>query len=242
MNYYRVRYTLNKKKVFGNYPQVKEVKHHCSVDNDPRFIRHFRLKKIDFEPIVSTPILYAKSKKTDLIEKLGIGFSHRLVISGKLKNILKQYRNDGFQYFQCPIFHKGVEDKAYWIMNVFKTNEEYINYKESEIKWERMRMGSGPKYGIVKIVSLRDFNKKKEFHRKNHEYLYVKRIVLKEQVKDDFFVLNHIEGGLGYFVSEKLKQEIEEAGCTGIEFQPSHLISNEWWPPGREREKIYGKS
>ncbi len=43
-----------------------------------------------------------------------------------------------------------------------------------------------------------------------------------------------------FFVSEKLKQEIEQAGCTGIEFQPSHLSLNEWFH--NEREKIYGKA
>ena len=38
------------------------------------------------------------------------------------------------------------------------------------------------------------------------------------------------------------KKEIEDAGCTGIEFQPIELSYNEWLMPGGEREKIYGKS
>lgn len=29
-----------------------------------------------------------------------------------------------------------------------------------------------------------------------------------------------MKGVAGYYVSEKVKKEIEEAGCTGIEFQP----------------------
>jgi hypothetical protein len=34
-------------------------------------------------------------------------------------------------------------------------------------------------------------------------------------------VINYIRnGGIGYYISEKLKNEIEEAGCTGIEFEP----------------------
>ncbi|MEG2334861.1 hypothetical protein [Chryseobacterium sp.] len=43
----------------------------------------------------------------------------------------------------------------------------------------------------------------------------------------DFLTLNKVEGGIQYLVSEKLKQEIEDAGCTGIEFQPSYLSLNE---------------
>ena len=60
--------------------------------------------------------------------------------------------------------------------------------------------------------------------------------------KEDFFVLNYIDGGIKYLVSEKLKQEIEEAGCTGIEFQPSELSYSEWTAPGGERERVYGKA
>jgi hypothetical protein len=43
-------------------------------------------------------------------------------------------------------------------------------------------------------------------------------------------------------VSEKLKQEIEDVGCTGIEFQPIELSYNERTAPGGEREKLYGKA
>jgi hypothetical protein len=40
---------------------------------------------------------------------------------------------------------------------------------------------------------------------------------LKKQLPD-FFILNYIEGGVGYFVSESLKIEIEKKGCSGIVF------------------------
>jgi len=61
-------------------------------------------------------------------------------------------------------------------------------------------------------------------------------------ITEDFFALRYVSGGAGYYVSEKLKKEIETAGCTGIEFQPSELRYNEWLAPGGEREKIYGKA
>jgi hypothetical protein len=52
--------------------------------------------------------------------------------------------------------------------------------------------------------------------------------------------LKHLIGE-NFYVSEKLKQEIEDAGCTDIEFQPIELSYNEWVVSGGEREKIYGK-
>lgn len=116
MKYYRIRHSQSKK-ILGHSPQVKDVKYNCHVDNDPRFIQHYYLKKIDFTPCVANPILYAKSKKTDLIESLGIGFSHRLLMSSKLKNIFITYSKDIVQYFQCSIYYKNIEDINYWIMN-----------------------------------------------------------------------------------------------------------------------------
>ena len=54
-------------------------------------------------------------------------------------------------------------------------------------------------------------------------------------------MLQYVEGGIKYIVSEKLKIEIESAGCTGIEFQPIELSLDEWLMPRGEREKIYDK-
>ena len=53
-------------------------------------------------------------------------------------------------------------------------------------------------------------------------------------------MLRHVEGGVKYVVSEKLKKEIEDASCTGIEFMPVELTLNEWLHG--ERQKIYGKT
>lgn len=60
-------------------------------------------------------------------------------------------------------------------------------------------------------------------------------------VNQDFFVLLHVEGVAKYIASEKLKNEIEHAGCTGIEFQSVELTLDEWLAQEGPREKIYGK-
>ena len=62
---------------------------------------------------------------------------------------------------------------------------------------------------------------------------------------------NELKNDLGGYYSQNritvkllnnFKKEIEDAGCTGIEFQPIELSYNEWSAPGGEREKIYGKA
>lgn len=240
MNYYRIRHTLSPK-VLGNYPQVKEIVHNCHVDSEPKFIQHFRLKEIDFEPVVSNPILYSKSKKTDLIEHLGIGFSHRLLMSKRLKYILESFKATGVQFFKCSIFHKDTEDKNYWIMNAFNTNQEVIDFKNSEISVKVRKIEGGTKLESLNISSQSHFDEMSEFYKKSNSFLKISKVALRKNINMNFFILRGIEGGLGYYVSEKMKNEIEESECSGIEFQPIHLTFNEWISKNGEREKVYGK-
>ena len=44
--------------------------------------------------------------------------------------------------------------------------------------------------------------------------------MLQKNIEQDLILLIKVYGGISYYVSEKLKAEIEEAGCTGIEFEP----------------------
>ena len=58
----------------GSYPQVKKVIYNCDVDNDPLFIDKFYFQEIKIKPIVANPVLYSKSKLTDLIFIQDMGF------------------------------------------------------------------------------------------------------------------------------------------------------------------------
>lgn len=93
---------------------------------------------------------------------------------------------------------------------------------------------------ILDIIALNDFMESVKFHWNKEEIVTIDNILLKDDIKDDFFILRHVEGGIKYIVSENLKQEIEEEGCSGIEFRPIELSYNEWVALGGEREKIYG--
>ncbi len=92
---------------------------------------------------------------------------------------------------------------------------------------------------LLSVNTLSEFEEYLEMARKKVEIITVQKMFLKEDIiKKDFFVLRYSFGGM-FFVSEKLKEEIETAECTGIEFKPSYLSYQEW---RTEREKIYGKS
>ncbi|RWW98775.1 imm11 family protein [Flavobacterium cerinum] len=241
MKYFCLTESLDTK-IIGKYVQAEKAEYHCSVWDEPRFIEHTQFEKIHFEPIIANAILYPKAKITDLISVVSMGFTLKLLISGKLKSILENYRKTGLQFFKSDIIHKGNFISDYWILNAYEIDMQFIDYKRSEIV-SRKRKSEGGTFLVTE-----DINTFEEFNRKQNEIkdsdpgsMFIKKIHLIENIDQDFFILLHVEGAVKYVVSEKLKNEIEEAGCTGIEFQPSELSYDEWLAQEGPREKIYGK-
>lgn len=228
-------------KIVGHYYQVKAIKHNCHVWDEPKFIEHHELVKIDFEPITSNAILHAKSKFTDLISVAGMGFTRKLLLSTKLKKILEKNNIDQqVQFFKSPIIYKDELMDDYWIVNSTKSYSKFIDIKKSTLLI-RKRKEEGGTY--LENLHFENYNELISFIFKNQleGKVFFSEIHMNSHFKSDLFVLNYVEGGIIYIVSEKLKQDIEDAKCTGIEFQPTELSYKEWIFPGGVREKIYGK-
>ncbi|WP_017498177.1 imm11 family protein [Flavobacterium sp. WG21] len=238
MKYYSIEPSLNTK-VLGNYPQVKNIKYNCHVWDEPKFIEHVHFEKVDFEPIIANAILYAKSKLTDLISVTGMGFTLKLLISSKLKNILENKRKTGLQFFRSPIIQNDHLINNYWILNYYEISYQFLDFKNS-VFFETTKFDKTNKLEI---------NNQNAFIQKQNEIaeegypkgLLIDKIAIKKDNNEHFFLLQNTDNGTQYIVSEKLKKEIEEANCTGIEFQPIELSLTEWLHGG-EREKIYGKT
>lgn len=239
MKYFSINNSLNPK-VLGHYPQVKDIKQNCHVWDEPRFIEHTHFTKIDFEPITANAVLHPKSKLTDLISATGMGFTRKLLMSETLKTILEANRKTGLQFFKSSVIYNGFVIEDYWILNVYEIDMNFVDVEKSNFVWRKRKEEGGTYLSDVKFNTLDEFAKK--ISEENLEgKLYLNRITIKEGIKEDFFTLLDVEGGAKYIVSEKLKKEIEDANCTGIEFQPTELTAFEWTVPGGAREKIYGK-
>ncbi len=244
MNFYSIQNSLSQK-ILGHYPQVKSIHYNCDVWDEPKFIEHIHFEKVTFEPIIANAILNKKSKQTDLISTLSaIGFSKKLLLSEKLKQILQSNRKTDMQFFKSPIIQNNSFVEDYWILNLFKFNMEFIDFTKSEISYSRKADNYSTSYSTIKeylkIDNKDQFEIKKSEALKRQETISIEKLsLMKENVDEDFFMINNVFGGL-YYVSENLKKEIEDAACTGIEFQPIELSLNEWL--NVEREKIYGKS
>lgn len=189
-------------------------------------------------------VLNSKSKLHDLILDGG-PVSLKYIFSSRLKNIIEDIRVTGMQFFQINVIHNLTKYNNYWILNMYEFNQEYIDLNNSIIIHEKKSDDFDISFNVeevnVKFNDIMEFNNYGQEVIKNQESIQTKKLRIKDAVKEDFFALNYVEGGVGYYVSEKLKMTIEDAGCTGIEFQPIELSYNEWTALNGEREKNYGK-
>ena len=238
MKYYCIAESLDAKTV-GIYPQVEEAKYHCDVWNEPKFIDRVKFEELNFDPIVANAILRKKAKPTDLISAGVIGFSLKLLISGTLKKILETTRKTGRQFFNAPIIHKDNMLEDYWVLNIYEIDMRFVDFGKSDVFLTENVFTNIEK---LNVNSLQEFlSKKEEIDRKGYPYgILIERFELLPEIDQDIFALLNVSGGVKYIVSEGLKKEIEEAGCTGIEFMPVELTLSEWLQGG-EREKVYGK-
>lgn len=249
MKYYKINFTLSTK-VRGNDNYIKDYKlkippiHGQLYWEVPKFIGNIHHEKIDFEPYLLDIELFATAKLNDLIMEGG-PVSGNLIMSGKLKAILDKNRKSGMQFFNINVIRKNEVFRDYWLLNMYEFNQEFIDFERSLIIYEKHSKDYKTTYNVDKVYlqfkNLDEFKNTFNSAIEKNENIYIEKLILKEElITEDFFMLKHVFGG-NRFVSEKLKKEIEEAGCTGIEFQPSELSYNEWVVSGGEREKVYGK-
>jgi hypothetical protein len=240
MNYFAIEFSLNEK-IMGKIEQVKEYRHNCDVWNEPNFIDRFPFEKIEIEPILSNLVLYSTSKLTDFIRSGGIGFSGSMVISNKFKNILDNFNCFGVQFFPTHLIHKNKEIDNYWQSHIYDIPYDYIDFKKTKIFIKNSENGNVNFDEPLIFKSLNEFKSKLN----SLEYpfsILIKELNFNDKMNYDYFFLRFFDNGgsLGV-VSKRLKTEIENQGCTGIEFRPIELSLREWYDSS-EREKIYGKS
>lgn len=227
--YYRMTHSIDEK-IVGKFPQSITAAYDEIEDvNDSKFIDRIFFKKVDYDPITVKAILEKKAIPTDLISVACKGFSLKLLMSSKLRKILENNRKTGIQFFNSNIIHNNKEIDGYSIMNAYEASSNFIDYQNSEIYLTE--------FGFKKIEK-RFFSTEEDFfnsyniikNKNNNLGLKIIKLHLidDEKINEDFFILTHVEGGVGYFVSERLKSEIESANCTGIDFMPvdsKHSVS-----------------
>ena len=195
----------------GEYPQSQKA-NDVVDENSNLHLDRFFMVKIELPVGIPEPILRPKAKLTDL---LSCGyFGLRLVVSKRLKDIFQKYNEYDSQYFPMNVI-LGAKRLDYWLISPFQLQMNKINFAKSEI-WI-CGMGNA-KIERIPISSYKEYaNIKKEI--KLPQRLLIEKLWLNTSNIHDFFILENVTGGIGYYVSEVVKNEITALGCTGIRFE-----------------------
>lgn len=213
MKYYKLTTSSNIKEV-GKIPQ-SETGNHGDIQQD--FMPWEGV--IDFDFKLPEPVLEKKAKTVSFLDVAFIR-STFLVIDDNLSSLFKNFNLGNYQEWKINTWQNKQLINKY---NLFLLNDtkqsEYINYSKSE--FYSKKLGDWNNSSIQKPVFVKNYDEyvfEKEKLRKDKLMLLHKNVTLdlSKTNEDMFRIINAPPGG--YFVSEKLKNAIEENGFTGMEF------------------------
>jgi hypothetical protein len=210
MRYYQIKYVLGE--IVGRtFPQSQQVVSNIPISAPNHLFSSGR--KLEHNVYIPDSKIESNAKVTDLISSSPIVL--QLIISDKLKNLIQNSREDGLQFFPTKLIHKRKVVVNYWILNAFERDYHYINFEKSKILIKNNIQNTSK---AVDLKTLDSF-KMALMTIKYPEYLRIEKLYLIDGIKPDLLIIDRTIGMFFYF-SEKLKIEIENAGCTGIEFLP----------------------
>ncbi|MCD8439772.1 hypothetical protein [Tenacibaculum finnmarkense] len=221
MKYYRIKRDLTNMKIVGTFPQIETAIYDCDPFEDENFIDNLGFKRIKIKPKLAIGKLHKKAKLTDFLSVVPMGFSNKLLVSTKLKDILISKNNTNVQVFNNPILVDNLTNTDYWLVNPVKLSNNIIDFQKSDI-FLKSGIFLDDKIKKLKIITLEEYiieEKKIEEMGGFPFNLFFEKIRIDDNTEESFFVLNNVYGGYGYYISEKLKNEIENQKLTGIQFE-----------------------
>lgn len=219
MNYYRINSSLDPA-VIGNIPfgQAYTAEYPCAAEDPMLVSNNLFVRKDPEEVLVQTPILRPKAKLTDLISGLALGQNIQLMISDRLKSILETAGHHGLQFFPMDVMHRGKQLSGFWVAHPVGFDMELIDYSKSKMEVDG--------YGGIKLreETVPDFNSFLALKEKTvyPERLRISEVFIRPDADQPILLLRDVWEGVGYYVSETLKQQIEDQHCTGIAFSLPH--------------------
>ncbi|MBK8710276.1 MAG: hypothetical protein IPL97_00075 [Niastella sp.] len=182
--------------------------------------------KIDDSTIIPKGHLHKRANFTDLMSD---GFlNNQRFVSNKLRSIIEKYPAEGIQFVHSEIFTKKAENIPVSIIHPFQTNRLFIDMKRSEFQIATV-------FGEIieekiKLSTINEFLEIRENHINEskmyedislHKWISISKLVFNEKV--DFEICSVFDvmhgGGVGYYVSQNLKDDILNAECTGVIFR-----------------------
>ena len=226
MKYYALKYSSDTKEIGRKFPQsIKFMTRMGSIQEDT--IGDFG--PIDNKSFIVPDLEVSKTAKvTSLISSAGIVGSKFLVIDKDLLGTFQEFNLGSYQVWPIDVWWKGNKLEDYFLFHLsYPSNDEWIDFSKTE--FEMKEIGSNEFLG-VKVF--------KDFHDFKHTLLsnfegkraipYTKEIYLKPtNTKSDMVRLSlWFSGLMGYFISERLKEELEYRNHSGMNFVPLEQSNN----------------
>ena len=212
MNYYRIKNDLETKVVGRKYPQLEcnnLVYAHAIPSYGPckmRFNLSFNLVK--------------GAKLTDVLKTLAISASG-FVISERLKMLLESYKLERHEFIPVDIISKDQTYNYYFLHFYGLDMVHCLDYQQSIFHITEFEIED---LGTMKFDSYESYQKYMKENDKDYSIMtHLEHLVLKEEFKDlDFFSVPQFYHEM--FVSERLKQCLEDNHITGFSFEEKYQM------------------
>ncbi|WP_298307767.1 hypothetical protein [Flavobacterium sp.] len=229
MKYFRIRNSINQEEI-GHYEQVQRYEWKGIINTKEDFSENGLFGRVESNPALPIPYLYRATKPTSLLHTI-IPINRYLVIKEELLVFLKPLLGT-FQSWEIQV-KKQMKDYKYYIIHIDYPQNNFINYEKSVFKLYKKdeNYNEIELEKEIKIESDEDFLNKKRYYALQGVgigYPFLKEVKITfncSKINFEIFRCSFLPYA-GYYVSEKLKNEIEKQGFTGIIFEELDMINN----------------
>jgi hypothetical protein len=228
VKYYRLTNSIEKKEI-GHYPQVQNTTWEGMPYADNAFGNQGLFSPVHKNPALPKYEFYKSAKATSMID----GFTSQtmyLTINKLFLDFLKLHYTGSFQTWKIKAKQKE-ENYDYYIFFADYSKSDFINYEKSVFKLFKY----DEKYNKIdlneqiKPISDEDcMDKYRQYPSIGIEkpFFEAEKIVVNGSKMGVDFFRSASPTMAGYYVSEKLKAEIEKQGFTGMRFEELNKIYN----------------
>jgi hypothetical protein len=218
MKYHRL-FPLIDERILGKYPQIVDGKVPTTVNHE-KYLSNYLFKKSDKDVQIPKGILHKKAKLTDVVTASFMGFSTGICFSEKLMQAIRLNTSFGIEFLKTEIYKSETLDIKYdyYIPHVYDFLFEILNYKKTIILHSH---DSFVQEGDQVYINNAHEHKEKIADLPLGHSLELCRMVFLDDSHCDFFSLRSVKSGdVGFFVSDKLLNSINEQNCIGMVFTP----------------------
>ncbi|WP_071149536.1 hypothetical protein [Bacteroides ndongoniae] len=222
MKYYIIKESINENIVGKDFPQVHKFIKGYNPDAPKALFSLYKYVESfpDYMPELDGMMLAGYAKLTDFVSS---SFSSQLfIISENGRKTLDQYNLCPHRFYPLGLYKRKVKHDYFLLKTILADYIDYVDFEKSS--FIEYNIASKEKFGEVSVNSKEElFRKRDEVEKQGGvcQTIWGNRIVMNSLFDKelDFFSISWIDSN--DYVSERLKNAIEDNGLTGWEFTPA---------------------